>query len=118
MTDNSISQVKRSVLLESCEDYVGLGAIAWQFREIHKEQNPQEVYRKTMQVIKELLSEGLIQAGMFPVIGDFEIWNLQTTEILNRIKHEWEALAREPHVGEIVWFIATEKGENDASLLK
>jgi hypothetical protein len=106
--------IKDSILIECCEDYVGLWAIAWEFREIQKEKDASEIRRKTMQVVEELLNADLIQAGTFSEDGDFEVWKLQTPDILKRIESEWDVLRREPNLGEIAWFIATDQGEKEA----
>jgi hypothetical protein len=106
-----IDSVCNSVLLEACEDYVGLWSIVWEFREIFKETQNNVIQRDTMEVITKLLNNGFVYAGQFNSDGEFERWNSTPDVILTRIEVEWNNLGREPDMGEIVWFEATEKGE-------
>jgi hypothetical protein len=108
--------IRESVLMEAVDDYVGLWSVAWEFREKEGEKEPIEIRRKTLETIKSLLEEELIQPGMFNQAGVFELWNLIPKRALERIESEWDALGREPTLGEIVWFVATEKGEEMLTL--
>jgi hypothetical protein len=106
-----ISSVCDSILLEACEDYVGLWSVIWEFREIFKEAQESATRQKTIKVIKSLLEDDLIYAGQFNIDGEFERWDGTYFDVLSRIEAEWDELGREPEMGEIVWFEATEKGE-------
>lgn len=102
---------KNSVLMECCEDYVGLWSI---MRSIYRDNpniNSGEAREQALELIKELMQNELIQPGMFTKKYNFRLWNLSFKETIARIEVEWNALKREPNIGEIVWFISTEKGE-------
>ncbi|PSF35571.1 hypothetical protein C7H19_16325 [Aphanothece hegewaldii CCALA 016] len=103
--------IRDSILIECAEDYVGLWSIVWEFRNSGSETDVSEVRRKTIKLIEELLNDKLIEAGNFTKDGNFEVWKLPSTEIISQIKAEWDALGRYPSIGEIVWFVATEKEE-------
>jgi len=110
--------VRNSILIECNEDYVGLWSILQSIRFNSKQKlDASEARRETMKLIEELLNEGLIQPGQFIDNGEFEIWQLLTTDIIARIEAEWDALGREPTIADIVWFITTEKGDRDVKLL-
>ena len=117
-----LNGLKREVLVECEEDYVGLWSIIWRVRYALNDgeyppseedrADPLEVRRITLRLVQELLESGLVQAGSPTPDGrGFEPWSLGACESLARIESEWGALAREPNIGEIVWFTATEKGE-------
>jgi hypothetical protein len=104
--------IRNSILAESTEDYIGLWAILWNFRQYSGETNHFKLRCKTLELIKELLDGELIQAGTF-VDGEFELWQLSVEDVIDRITSEWDALGRDPDIGEIAWFVATEKGEHE-----
>ena len=109
--------IRNSLLIESTEDYVGLWTIPRQLYLYSEEKDEFAVRRKTIQIIEELLNDELIQPGQFKD-RKFEFWKLSPVETIARIEAEWDALGREPNIGEIVWFIATEKGEREVNLLR
>ena len=109
--------IRDSLLIESAEDYVGLWTIPVRIRLYSEETDEFKIRRKTLQIIEELLNDALIQPGQF-TDRDFELWKLSPLETIARIEAEWDALGREPNIGEIVWFIATEKGEREVNSLK
>ncbi|MGB3404093.1 MAG: hypothetical protein WBA77_15525 [Microcoleaceae cyanobacterium] len=59
-----------------------------------------------------------MQIGMFEPNNnnklEYKIWDLEINSIINRIKIEWDELGTEPNIGDIAWFITTEKGEKEA----
>lgn len=103
-----------SVLIECSDDYVGLWSILRDIYEDNPQIEPLEARQKTLELIEKLMHEDLIQPGMFAEnshnIDKFELWNLSPKETILLIETEWLALEREPTIGEIVWFITTEKG--------
>lgn len=109
--------IRNSLLIESAEDYVGLWTIPRQLRLYSEETDELKLRRKTLQIIEELLNDELIQPGQFKD-RNFELWKLSPVETIARIEAEWDALGRDPNIGEIVWFIATEKGEREVNLLR
>jgi hypothetical protein len=119
-----LKRLKRDILREGDEDHVGLWSIIWQIRhELNDEEYPRreedradpgEVRSVTLRLLQDLLQDGLVKAG-FPTPDGrgFEPWSLEPHEVIRRINSEWDALGREPNIGEIVWFTATEKGEKE-----
>ncbi|HZT78802.1 MAG TPA: hypothetical protein VFA26_01160 [Gemmataceae bacterium] len=114
-----MKQLKMEILQECKEDHVGLWAILFAVRQgLAGERgqsagvDPQEARRITLELIREFLQSGLIQAG-FPTPDGrgFTPWRMAPDEVLTRVNAEWDALGREPNIGEIVWFTTTEKGD-------
>jgi len=69
--------------------------------------DPNLVRERVLQVIRDLLDAGLIDAGFPGKQGTWESWNLSPAETMRRIEAEWDALGHPPTIGDIVWFIST-----------
>ena len=108
----------KSVLLEAADDDIGLWAIQWKYCDYGRDPDIQTARKKTLKLIEELLVDGLIQAGMFTEEGDFELWNLSPVATLARTVTEWDKLESDPSIGDIVYFTATEKGQQVANTLQ
>jgi hypothetical protein len=106
----------KSELFEECkDDHVGLWSIIWQVRHAINDgtfpgpgsdrSDPKEVRRLSLQMARELLESGHVQAG-FPTPDGrgFVPWQLSSAEVLARIEREWDSLGREPNIGDVVWF--------------
>jgi hypothetical protein len=118
------NQLKRNVLAECKDDYVGLWSILWQLRYVlnggtyplqeDDRADPADVRSLTLKLVREFLESGLVQAGSPTSDGrGFQPWLLSPSEAIARIDSEWEALGREPNIGDIVWFTTTEKGDQE-----
>jgi len=110
----SIEQISKEFLSECHDDYVGLWSLIWSIKNEMGETNPQNIRALTISLVTELLQQGLIEAGMPNSKGEFEGWQETPDEIIKRIEREWDQLGREPNIGEIVWFTASERGDSDA----
>ncbi len=108
--------VVEDVLLEAREDYVGLWSIVQQIRD-RGLAGDVEIRDAALDVIRRLLSEHDVIAGSFgpPRFPDitasatfskhgFHVWSIPTEKILQEISREWQALGRDPIIGEIIWF--------------
>ena len=73
--------------------------------------DPNLVREKVLQVIRDLLEAGLIDAGFPGDHGKWASWNLSPAETMRRIDAEWDALGHPPNIGDIVWFISTIEGD-------
>ncbi len=106
--DNADS-VFKGIVDECHEDYVGLWVVVKDVRSAIPD--PQaNIVDLTLSLIKRLLLEGDIVAGNFntEVDNDFHEWELPLDELIGRIRREWKELGRDPNIGEIVWFTASE----------
>ena len=106
-----IAELKEELLREAAEDHRGLWVLPWSLREELGIEDPEERRLITLRMVSGLLEAGLVRAG-FPTpdgLG-FEPWAETVDEAMARIAHEWDALGREPDIGEIAWFDITEKG--------
>lgn len=101
-------RLKRILLEEARADTVGLWAILWQAKEDAASLSSAEAKQVTLAVIRELLAEKQIVAGVFVDQDEdtaaFVTWPLSAEEAVARIEREWAILGREPSLGEVVWF--------------
>lgn len=107
---NNEVEIKKAILLETAEDYVGLWSVIREIKDHNPNSDASLLRKQTIKLIKPLLNNQLIQAGQFS-ISKFEIWSISSKATINRIEKEWDELGHEPSISDIVWFIATEKGE-------
>ena len=112
--------VQRRTLVMCAEDHVGLWLLIREIKDSAKKRiDPATVQRRTLNVLRPLLEEGLVQAGHPAPDGRrFVPWPLPAAEVIGRTKREWDALGREPNIGDIVWFTTTEKGDRAVRELK
>ncbi|HEY5313961.1 MAG TPA: hypothetical protein VIK18_15635 [Pirellulales bacterium] len=104
-------EVLKHEVLEECEDdHVGLWSIVDAVEDYLGTTEPRYVKCFTCALLSDFLDAGEIQAG-FPAKNgrDFEPWTMLTEPAINRIRQEWDALGRDPEMGEIVWFTTPSK---------
>ncbi len=102
---NLFVDLRTHLLAECKEDEVGLWYIIKNVRRDLKLKDAAEVRRITLELIKELLESGNVQAGYYaPDESGFEPWSIPVDEIIRRINEAWNKLGREPNIGDIVIF--------------
>ena len=121
----NLTEVKRDLLAECQEDYVGLWSIVARIRRVGIIDDS-AVREAALDVLRPLLSEERIAAGQFVARCDqaahprdeyrFEIWKKSPEEVILNIETEWAKLGRDPALGEIVWF--TSRKQADSSNLE
>ncbi len=100
-----LERIASGVVAELPDDFVGLWQIVGAVRRLFPDVDTARVRVLTMEVVERLLSERRARAGMPAADGrGFASWDLPAQQVLARIDQEWDALAREPDIGEIVWF--------------
>lgn len=106
----NIAWLQQELLYECGLDQTGLWEFVWMTAEELDLDDPDEVRAAVLESTSGLLKAGYIRAGVPKGRVDFDPWNLSPEEAIERIEREWDALGREPDIGEIVWFDITEKG--------
>lgn len=109
--ENGIEDLKKDLVADAVEDYTDLSFFTADIEEAFGVSAPPELMLYTAAVIHSLLEEGLVRAGVPTAGGGFEPWEEGANAAVERILSEWRELGRAPHLWEIVWFDATEKGE-------
>ena len=88
---------------EAEDDWIGLWAIAWMVRHDHAKANASEVRKLTMRLVRMMMESGLVVGGFCD--KSFVPWPDQgTASVIRRIEREWNALGRDPTLGEVAWF--------------
>lgn len=106
-----LEEFKKELVADAAEDHVDLSWYVHDVRESFGVNDDSELLFYTVAVIHSLLEEGLVRAGVPTPGGGFEPWEEGADAAVERVLSEWRALGRAPHLWEIVWFDATEKGE-------
>ncbi len=107
MTECRIANVQEIIedfIEEARVDIIGL----WEVISVLQEQNvPEaELQQHALKLVEMLLARGLVAGSApYPGAGRYEPWpDQQASHVIDRIKHEWDALGRTPGVPDIVWF--------------
>jgi hypothetical protein len=110
--DERLDSIKFDLLTEGGEDFLGLWEFLWEVHEILGITDAEDARAKTLGIIRGYLEEGLIAPG-FPIENgpDFAAWDLPPDETIAMIVGEWDRLEREPVMGDILWFITTDRGK-------
>jgi hypothetical protein len=104
-------KTKRKTLIWCVEDWTSLSFIADFVREFYRYKDLGLIKKTTLEIIKNLLEEGLVKAGDLSKDNIFTAWNLPIDDILKRIRLEWDDLGRKLYMYELVWLEITEKGK-------
>ena len=89
---------------QSVVDYVGFWEIVWVVKMDLKPDSASELRSLAIEILKAMLSRGF-QIGYLASKGSgFEPWSDQRAEsVIDRVSAEWDALGREPTIGDIAW---------------
>ena len=106
------------LIIEGMEDYVGLWEIIHEFHVKYPNKSQEEVQLMTLEALQEILETGFMKIGMFEYIDEknleYQVWELDINNSIQRVEKEWNELRREPNIGEVAWLVTTEKGEKEA----
>jgi hypothetical protein len=113
------NSVIKNILIECSEDDVGLWSIIREVKSGFQDLDDETLRKVTLELLSELLEAELIQAG-YPSLEEksFNVCSLSPKELIVKIEKEWLKLGREPRLGDIVWFVTTDKGDKKAEELK
>ncbi len=105
----ALKDIKRAIVEEARSDVVGLWAILWEVRQRMPSINTQQAQAATLAVVAEALEEQAVVAGDFvdkhQEAAVFVPWSLATQAAISRIRNDWDALGRDPNLGDIVCFV-------------
>ncbi len=104
-TSSQYQEITDSFLKEAEEDYIGLWQLIKEAKRFATTEEPLVVQAVTLAIVREFLAAGL-EAGEPPYsVTGYIPWPDQNPDaVTSRIEQEWEALGREPNIGEICWF--------------
>ncbi len=105
MTDASsadaLDNIEKEFLAECGEDYVDLRSIVRQFQDRGFEGSV--IVDRTLLMLQRLLERKQIVAGAFTGV-EFKVFDIPVVALIEKIRHDWVHLGRDPHIGEIAWF--------------
>jgi hypothetical protein len=108
-----LQEIHKKILALCVDDYSELWiVIAYVSNDAYSwDSMPVWVRQKTIEVIEDLLHNGLIEIGEFWEKPKFEPMSVSTPEAIAYINKMWDELGRTPNLGDGCWFVATEKGK-------
>ena len=110
-----LGKMKRELLLEGMEDYVGLWEFPVLVRRHLRVEDPEEVREVALELLGELVREGTLVPGELAEKGGFTPWSIPPERAVRLIDELWSELGRDPNMGDdIPWFNLTAKGEEAA----
>ena len=110
-------EFREQLLIDAAVDDTALAfAIGGIAMRLIPELGPDERRSWILAELRKLLGQGLLQAG-YPSRAGFQPWPLAPDRCIERIDREWQALARDPKPGEVVWVTTTDKGHEAAKEL-
>lgn len=94
-------------LVEECRvDHVGLWEVINAARYDLGASTPEDIQATTVRLVRGLLGRGMHVGYPAPDGKGFAPWNVPADVAVRRIEQEWDALGREPNIGEVAWFTA------------
>src|SRR3989338_6922742 len=106
-----LEKLRMKFFISFSDDWVALWELIRMVKEIYGFEAQNEIQTFVLKFIYNLLSDKLICVGFPKKGGNFDSWKGDSMELIQRIKDEWDALGKEPNIGDVVWFDLTEKGE-------
>jgi len=91
---------------EARADEVGLWLITAKLRDECGIADPTQLRAATLDFVREFLGSGQVVAGFYSGDGNgIAVWDMPTSDVISRISAEWDALGRQPSIGDIVVFV-------------
>lgn len=107
------NKLMQHILIIGLDDWIHFGEVFEQSVEVGGAHTADEALDVSLDAIRALLSDGLIDAG--DVIGTtFCPWALGVDDTLARIAEGWRRLGRTPDAGDICWLRTTAEGDRIA----
>lgn len=113
-TSEHISPAVEGVLLAGLDDWTGVWMVVGEVRHTLGITEEAEIRSTTLQIIRFLLSEGLMAIGDLRGPDEFVPWYTGTEESVARLEREWIELGAEPGVGDLGWLALAPAGETAA----
>ena len=114
----NLEAVKRDILAESEDDYVGLWSVIKDVEEALPDDDETALRNHVLELLHDLLMRHQITAGFPTKTGRrFRSLNLGPEGILARIRADWPVGSR-PTIGEGLWFSRAKKIPSDDTLKK
>jgi hypothetical protein len=97
--------------MSGCDDWVNVAEVTSVAKFTGQAQSVDEIRELSLKLIREVVQRGLMEIGDLPDQGRrLRLWPMSPQECLDRVEREWNALGRNPSLGEICWLQNTDKG--------
>jgi hypothetical protein len=98
-------EIVAQLLAECDEDHVGLWELVNAVQLDLGIRDPATVRAATLDLVRSLLEHPRMEIGVPTPDGrHFAAWDVSSDEAVEAIRQQWEALGRDPDIGEIAWF--------------
>lgn len=104
------------LLTRGAEDWVMAADVAWLAKSIGGADTDQEVLSLSVNTIRAVVTEGLMQLGDVTDGGFFE-WDLEQEAAIEKVERDWSALGRLPDLGDVCWLANTPAGDTRAKAI-
>jgi hypothetical protein len=99
------------LLMRGCDDWVDVAEVISVAKFTGHARSAEEVRDLSLKLIREVVQQGLMEIGDLPDQGRcLKLWPIAPQQCLDRMEREWDALGRNPSLGEICWLQNTDKG--------
>ncbi len=105
----ALDELRDSFLAECSEDDVGIWEVVQAVKRDNADIDAATTQYLTLDLIRSLLETGAIQAGVFAPEDQgwkFQPWLVEPSQAVERIRKEWDALGREPNIGDVAFLTA------------
>jgi len=97
--------------MSGCDDWVNIAEVTSVAKFTGGAQSADEIRDLSLKLVREVVQQGLMEIGDLPDQSRrLALWPLTPQECLDRVEREWNALGRNPSLGEICWLQNTDKG--------
>lgn len=104
------------LLIRGADDWVMAADVAWLARSVGGAGTDQEVMNLSIQTIREVVAEGLMELGDV-TDGGFLEWDLPPEASIEKVERDWTALGRHPDLGDVCWLANTPAGDTRANAI-
>ncbi len=102
---HGLEQIIEDFYTGAASDYVGLWELVNAVDSRLRPSGSDDRRELTLEVVRQLIARGLLAVDLASVGGGCVPWrDQQPDSVLRRIRAEWEALGRDPDIGDIAWF--------------
>lgn len=108
--NDAMDRILETLTAEAREDLVGVWLVLRWGRRVFPQLDPKNTRAVTLGIIERGLKSGAVRAGSFVEVpaAAFETWSLDAIGSLERIDQRWQALARDPDIGDNLWLIGSD----------
>ena len=110
------SRMVDELLMRGADDWVMAVDVAWLASSVGGADTDHEVLTLSVQTIRAVVGEGLMQIGDVTE-GGFFGWDLKPEAAVEKVARDWIALGRPPDLGDVCWLANTPAGDPRAKAI-